>query len=143
MSSIPMVGSLAAQAQTSLLQSREDQMIHQLNSAKSSNSDSKINKSAQEFESMLLSTWLQQAQQSMASVPGAEDDDDSSGTKEQVMSLGVQSLSQALAASGGIGIGKMIAHALHATANKQQTTEAQAAADTKGAASSPETMKNR
>ena len=36
-------------------------MIRQLNSAKASNDDAKIDKSAKEFESMLLSTWLQQA----------------------------------------------------------------------------------
>src|SRR5215475_2064008 len=127
MSSIPIGGSLAAQAQTSLLQSREDHMLHQLNSIKGSNSDAKIDKSAQEFESMLLSTWLQQAEQSMASVPGAnEDDDGSGGQREQIMSLGVQSLSAALAASGGIGIGKMIAHSLHAAAGKEQAAEAAA-----------------
>jgi Rod binding domain-containing protein len=113
-------GSLVGQAQSSLLQTREDRMLGQLNSMQSSPEDSKIDKSAQDFESMLLSTWLQQAQQSMASVPGAEDDEDA-GMREQMMSLGVQSLSASLAASGGIGIGKMIAKALHASADKQHT----------------------
>ena len=137
MSSIPMGGSLAAEAQTSLLQSREDHMLHQLNSLKATNNDAKINKSAQEFESMLLSTWLQQAEQSMASVPGASDDDESGGQREQIMSLGVQSLSTALAASGGIGIGKMIAHSLHAAANREQAAQASAnkEVDTKEGAS--------
>jgi len=126
MGSIPMGGSLAAQAQTSLLQSREDHMIRQLNSVRASNDDAKIDKSAQEFESMLLSTWLQQAQQSMATVPGADDDsDDSSGMKDQMMSLGVQSLSATLAADGGIGIGKMIAHALHGAADHRKAEEGQ------------------
>lgn len=127
MSSLPIGGALAAQAQTSLLQAREDHMIRQLNSAKASNDDAKIDKSAQEFESMLLSTWLQQAQQSMASVPGADDEnDDSSGMKDQMMSLGVQALSTAMAASGGIGLGKMIAHALHAAADRRSEAENQA-----------------
>ena len=58
-------------------------------------SDSKIEKSAREFESMLLSNWLQQAEQSMASVPGAEDDEDA-GARDQMMSLGVQSLATAM-----------------------------------------------
>lgn len=127
MASLPIGGALATQAQTSLLQSREDHMIRQLNSVKASNDDAKIDKSAQEFESMLLSTWLQQAQQSMASVPGAEDEnDDSGGMKDQMMSLGVQALSTSLAASGGIGLGKMIAHALHAAADRRKEAENQA-----------------
>jgi Rod binding domain-containing protein len=120
-------GPLAAQAQTSMLQTRENSMIGQLNSLQGSGSkdDAKIDKSAQDFESMLLSTWLQQAEQSMGSVPGAEDDD-------QMMSLGVQALSTSLAASGGIGIGKMIAKALHATADRQNAAaEAAAAAEGK------------
>jgi Rod binding domain-containing protein len=126
-------GPLAAQAQTSMLQTRENSMIGQLNSLQGSGSkdDAKIDKSAQDFESMLLSTWLQQAEQSMGSVQGAEDDDDA-GQRDQMMSLGVQALSTSLAASGGIGIGKMIAKALHATADRQNAAaEAAAAAEGK------------
>src|SRR5580658_4968996 len=126
-------GPLAAQAQTSMLQTRENSMIGQLKSLQGSGSkdDAKIDKSAQDFESMLLSTWLQQAEQSMGSVPGAEDDDDA-GQRDQMMSLGVQALSTSLAASGGIGIGKMIAKALHATADRQNAAaEAAAAAEGK------------
>jgi Rod binding domain-containing protein len=39
-----------------------------------------------------------------------------------MMSLGVQSLAQSLEASGGIGIAKMIAKSLHATADKASAT---------------------
>ena len=135
MSSIPIGGSLAAQAQSSLMQSREDHMIRQLNGVRASNDDAKIDKSAQEFESMLLSTWLQQAQQSIATVPGADDDsDDSGGLKDQMMSLGVQSLSTALAADGGIGIGKMIAHALHAASDHRKAEEGQSSQAVAGGA---------
>jgi len=112
-------GSLAAQAQTSLLEAREQHTLHQLQSASGGKSDTKIEKSAREFESMLLSNWLQQAEQSMASVPGADDDEDA-GAREQMMSLGVQSLATAMTASGGIGIAKMIAKALHSAADRQQ-----------------------
>jgi len=44
-----------------------------------------------------------------------------------MMSLGVETLSRSLAAAGGIGIGKMIAKAMHANADKakaQQTAPA-------------------
>jgi Rod binding domain-containing protein len=92
-------------------------MVQQLKSPQAVTGDGKIEKSAQEFESMLLSTWLQQAEQSMATVPGAEDDEDAAG-RDQMMSLGVQSLANSMAASGGIGIGKMIAKALHKAADK-------------------------
>ena len=120
-------GSLAAQAQESLLQAREQHALHQLQSAPSGNSDAKIEKSAREFESMLLSNWLQQAEQSMASVPGADDDEDA-GARDQMMSLGVQSLATSMTASGGIGIAKMISKALHSAADSQQQGVAPAGA---------------
>lgn len=126
MSSIPMGGGLAVQAQSGLMQSREDHMINQLDSLKGSNDNAKIDKSAQEFESMLLGSWLQQAQQSMATVPGADDDsDDSGGLKDQMMSIGTQALSKAMAADGGIGIAKMIAQALHKAADRNHGAESQ------------------
>lgn len=110
-------GSLMSQAQSSLLESQQARMVAELQSPGAMNGDGKIEKSAQEFESMLLSTWLQQAETSMATVPGAEDDEDAAG-RDQMMSLGVHSLATSMAASGGIGIAKMIAKALHATADK-------------------------
>jgi Rod binding domain-containing protein len=122
MASNALTGSLAAQAQTSLLQTREERLVRQLQGQQGSGSDGKIEKSAREFESMLLNTWLQQAEESMGTVPGAEDDEDAAG-REQMMSLGVQSLSTSLAATGGIGIAKMIAQALHNTADKEKSRE--------------------
>jgi Rod binding domain-containing protein len=122
-------GSLATQS--SLTQAREDQMLQQLKSAQSTgNDDPRIQKSAKEFEAMLLGSWLQQAEKSFATIPGAEDDDDAA-TRDQMMSLGVQSLSQAMVASGGIGIAKMIAKALEAQAAKTEgASTAPTAADT-------------
>ena len=117
MASTSLTGSLVSQAQSSLLQAQQERMVQQLKSPQAVTGDGKIEKSAQEFESMLLSTWLTQAEQSMATVPGAEDDEDAAG-RDQMMSLGVQSLANSMAASGGIGIAKMIAKALHATADK-------------------------
>jgi Rod binding domain-containing protein len=112
-------GSLVTQAQTSLLQAQENRTLRQLQAQQAANNDGKIEKSATEFESMLLSNWLQQAEQSMATVPGADDDEDAAG-RDQMMSLGVQSLARSLAATGGIGIGKMIAQALHRAEDKGQ-----------------------
>lgn len=112
------VGSVSSQM--TLQQARETQMLQQLNSMKGPDQDAKIEKGAKQFEAMLLSSWLQQAEQSFATVPGADDDENATG-KDQMMSLGVQSLSESLAASGGIGIGAMIAKAMHAEADQAQT----------------------
>lgn len=120
-------------ARSSLLQAREDRMLGQMQSLKSGGgADGKIEKGAMEFESMLLSTWLQQAEQSMATVPGAEDDEDAAG-RDQMMSMGVQSLASSMAASGGIGIAKMVAKAMHAQVDKAavRTSTTAASAGTK------------
>jgi Rod binding domain-containing protein len=109
------LGSLSTQ--TSLLQSQEERMVQGMKSSKSATDSAKIDKGAQEFESVLIGSWLQQAEQSFGTVPGADDDEDASN-RQQMMSFGVQSLATSLAASGGIGIGKMIAKAMHARADK-------------------------
>jgi Rod binding domain-containing protein len=101
------MGSL--RSQSSLLQLKEASTLQQMKPAKSVSDAAKIDKGAQQFEAILIGSWLKDAEQSFGSVPGGDDNQDSGG--EQMMSLGVQSL----AASGGIGIGKMIAKAMHAT----------------------------
>jgi Rod binding domain-containing protein len=119
-----MIGAGSLMNQTSLLQAREDRMLGQLQSLKGGSGgdkDAKIEKGAMEFESMLLSSWLQQAEQSMATVPGADDDEDAAG-KEQMMSLGTQQMAASMAASGGIGIAKMIAKSMHAAEIKAEAS---------------------
>jgi Rod binding domain-containing protein len=87
---------------------------------------------------MLLSSWLQQAEKSFATVAGADDDNQDAAGGDQMMSLGVQSLAESMAASGGIGIGKMIAKAMHASAEKADAAAANAdAGATTGAAPAP------
>lgn len=116
-----MMGPGALSAQSSFLQTKEDRMLGQIQSLKTGNDDGKIEKGATEFESMLLSTWLQKAEESMATVPGAEDDEDASG-REQMMGLATQQMAASMAASGGIGIAKMIAKAMHVAADKAEAT---------------------
>ena len=111
------MSTVSLSSQTNLLQSTEDRMLHQLQSQPSPKDDSRIEKGAKEFEAMLLTTWLQQAEQSLATVPGAEDDEDEAG-REQMMSLGVRSVATSMADTGGIGIGRMIAQAMHSMADK-------------------------
>jgi Rod binding domain-containing protein len=108
------IGSLSAQ--TSMLQTSEDRMIQGLKTTKSEIDSTRIDKGAKEFEAVLVGSWLQQAEQSFATVPGADEDQDVG--KDSMMSFGVQTLATSMAASGGIGIGKMIAKAMHAAAEK-------------------------
>jgi Rod binding domain-containing protein len=122
MASNSISGSLAVQAQAGLAQAQENHLLRQMKAAQAGQEDGRIEKSAKEFEAMLLSNWLQQAEQSMATVPGAEDDDDDGSGRDQMMSLGVQSLATSLAQSGGIGIASMIAKALHSAEEKGQPT---------------------
>jgi Rod binding domain-containing protein len=114
-----MIGPGAMTGQMNVQQSQELQTLQQFRAAQGANDDGKIEKGSKQFEAMLLSSWLQQAEQSFATVPGADDDDDAAG-RDQMMSLGVQSLAESLAASGGIGIAKMIAKAMHAQADKAE-----------------------
>jgi Rod binding domain-containing protein len=75
--------------------------------------NTKIEKSAKEFESILLGSWLQQAEQSFGSLPGGDDDDDADAGKEQFQGMAMQSLGRSMTAAGGIGIAKMISKQLH------------------------------
>lgn len=118
------VGPGIMDAQISLQQAQESQLLQRMRSADGADQKAKIENGAKQFEALLLSGWLQQVEQTMATVPGADDDPDGAG-KDQMMSLGVQSLAQSLANSGGIGLGAMIAKAMLASAQKEETGNAQ------------------
>jgi Rod binding domain-containing protein len=98
---LPVIGPLSSQA---------DRVLQNASSAVE---DSKIEKSARDFESLLLGAWLQQAEQSFASVPGGDEDDDADAGKDQLQSMAMQSLATTMTDDGGIGIAKMIAANLH------------------------------
>jgi Rod binding domain-containing protein len=117
------LGSLGAQ--TGALQASEDRIL-QGAASRTPTDAAKIDKGAKDFEAVLIGTWLQQAEQSFGTVPGADEDEDVG--RGQMMSFGVQSLSTSMAASGGIGIAKMVAKAMHINADKA-AAQAQPAAD--------------
>lgn len=75
--------------------------------------DAKIEKSAKDFESILLGSWLQQAEQSFAALPGGDDEGDADVGKDQFQGMAMQSLGTSMTDSGGIGIAKMISKQLH------------------------------
>ena len=92
--------------------------------ASAAEENSKIEKSAKDFESILLGSWLQQAEQSFASLPGGDDDEDADPGKEQFQGLAMQSLGNSMTAAGGIGIAKMLAKQLHKAADLQAAAAA-------------------
>jgi Rod binding domain-containing protein len=97
------------------LTTQADKVLQHPGSAATENS--KIEKSAKDFESILLGTWLQQAEQSFASLPGGDDDGDADAGKEQFQGMAMQSLGTSMTAAGGIGIAKMISKQLHKAAD--------------------------
>jgi Rod binding domain-containing protein len=116
-----MIGLGGMTAQANVQQAQESQTLSQLSSMKGPTSAEKIEKGSKQFETMLLSSWLRQAEQSFATVPGADDDGDQDmAGRDQMLGLGVQSLAQAMEASGGIGIAKMIAKAMTTQAEKAE-----------------------
>lgn len=114
-------GSLPVSA--SLLDVQEQKarrMAQEAASSAGGSTDAKIEKAAQQFEAILVGTWLKEAEQTFATAPGEDGDSDEDSGGAQMMSLGVQSLSEALSASGGIGIAKMIAGAMRAAVAKSE-----------------------
>jgi Rod binding domain-containing protein len=109
---------VAASPAISLLTTQTDKLLHRPVSEVTENN--KIEKSAKDFESILLSNWLQQAEESFGSVPGGDDDDADPG-KDQFQGIAMQSLGSSMTAAGGIGIAKMIAQALHKADAKAAT----------------------
>lgn len=91
----------------------------------------KIEKSARDFESILIGQWLDQAEKSFATVPGSDPDQTDPG-HDQLQGIATQSLAQAMAKSGGLGIAAMIAKGLeknldHASSTAQDAADAVAA----------------
>lgn len=91
--------------------------------------DSKIVKAGHDFESILLGSWLQQAEQSFAKVPGGDGQDDDDSGKDQFQGIAMQALAGSLTASGGIGISRMITSALRARQSSPVTTAAETSPD--------------
>jgi Rod binding domain-containing protein len=73
---------------------------------------SKLKKSAQEFESILLESWLEKMNQSFVGTSESRDP-----AHDTVSSLGTQAVASALAARGGIGIAKMLLRQLQPKEN--------------------------
>lgn len=80
--------------------------------------DPKLATAAKQFETVLLSQWLQDAESSFASVPGGDSDTDAGS--DQLKGLATQQLATSFAASGGIGISRLVLGALTTVSDKEQ-----------------------
>jgi Rod binding domain-containing protein len=110
MSDIPTLG-VGSMVDISPLTTQTDKLLHRpVNEVTENN---KIEKAAKDFESILLSSWLQKAEESFASLPGGDDDEDADAGKEQLQAIAMQSLGSSMTGAGGIGIAKMISRHLH------------------------------
>jgi Rod binding domain-containing protein len=93
------------------LDSQANKLVRQTTSPDKENA--KIEKSAKDFESLLLGGWLQQAEQSFAKLPGGEDEEDADAGSGEMQGIAMQSLGTALTEAGGIGLAKTISKQLH------------------------------
>jgi len=95
---------------------RMDQDWNQAQSARTikglqgdSHNKEKIEKSARDFESILVAQWLEQAEKSFATVPGDDPDKkDEDPGQDQFKSIAFHSLADGMVKAGGFGIAKMI-----------------------------------
>jgi Rod binding domain-containing protein len=109
MSSISMIA-----PQVSLSDVRGTQAAEKLKNT-SEAGKAKIQKSAKEFEAVLMSHWLEQAEQSFATVPGGDPDADPSSGHDQFQSIAMQAVATAMSGNhGGLGIATMVAKHLDA-----------------------------
>lgn len=107
-------------AQMSFAQSR-------ITRASNSERPDKMEQAAREFESILLTQWLEQAHSAFAGVPGGDEDDTEAEAGEgQLRSLGMQALATGVSKAGGLGIARMILHQLQQ--QSQPTTSESASA---------------
>jgi len=90
---------------------QEASLLARAQSLTSASTPDKIKRSAQDFEAILLSQWLEQAREAFAGVPGGDEDNDDPG-QSQMLGLGMQALASAVSKSGGVGIARMIEHYL-------------------------------
>jgi len=99
----------------------------------------KIQKSAREFEAVLLSHWLEEAEQSFASVPGSDSDPDADPGRDQFHAIAMQAVGSALTGGhGGLGIAAMVAKHLEAPAAHKDAAKS---LDTKGVTPVPISIK--
>ncbi len=98
-------------------------------SSRVASAPSKLTKAAQEFEAILLTSWLEKMNQSFV---GSEESQDPA--HDTVSSLGTQAIASALSARGGIGIAGMLLRQLQRAQPENANAEHPPAASQDGPA---------
>jgi Rod binding domain-containing protein len=112
----------ALTTQTTALDTQASRLLQQTqSSASSSRDEAKVQKAGKDFESILLGSWLQQAENTFATVPGGDGEDDGDAGKDQFQGIAMQALAGSITRSGGIGIASMITNHLRKTSNGSKT----------------------
>ena len=88
----------------------------QSSSPKSKDTPERIGKAARDFEALLIGQMLKMAREAEGGMTGDADEQDE--TNSIMVELGEQQLAQALAASGGLGIAKIVIAGLSNHANR-------------------------
>ncbi len=120
-SSASSTGSTGSPLQTSALDTQTDRLTRKPVAKPAPQTDCAIEKSAKDFESILIGQWLQGAEKTFATVPGGTDEDQDPA-KDQLQGIAMQSLATSLTASGGFGLAKLVAKGLHKANNAIQAT---------------------
>ena len=109
--------------QVSLSDVRGEQIAEKLKNTTAVDKAGKIQKSSRDFEAVLLSHWLEQAEKSFATVPGSNDDPNADPGRDQYLSIAMQAVAQSISGHhGGLGIATMVAKHLQAqTAEKDDS----------------------
>lgn len=98
--------------------------VRNLQADAQSKEKAKIEKSARDFESILIGQWLEQAEKSFATVPGEDPNKkDQDVGQDQMRSIAFHSLAEALTKAGGLGFAKMISKHLEAAEAKQAAAD--------------------
>lgn len=117
----------ASASNVDTLQSRASKLISSVSKDAAGAAKSKIDKSAHEFEAILLAQWLGQAEESFGTVPGGDGNDkDRDPGHSQFQSMGVQAVAKSMSQAGGIGIASMLQKALEKRASSGQDTSTSA-----------------
>jgi Rod binding domain-containing protein len=119
------IGGIAANAFSGLTDAKGNTVGKKAEQLAGSEDPQKIERSAKEFESILLASWLQSAEKSFGTVPGGDPESENEDPgKGQFQSYAMQAVATALTKSGGIGIASMIASHLEKPSVAQQSLTA-------------------
>ena len=92
----------------------------------------KIEAAARQFESILIAKWLEEAQNSFATVPGESEDEDPGA--DQLRDMSVQFLAEGISSAGGLGIARLLSQQLQEPKAAQSAESKAITASSAGAA---------